>query len=72
MEPTNDDVIIVDAQPDVIMINMTTALTQCMILTGQGCRRRMPELTTHFRPINLEWVRPETDRYSRRDINAGG
>jgi hypothetical protein len=22
------------------MTNMTTALTQCMILTGHGCRRR--------------------------------
>jgi hypothetical protein len=40
MEPTDDYVIVVDAQPDVIMINMTTALTQCMILSGHGCRRR--------------------------------
>jgi hypothetical protein len=27
-------------QPDVIMMSMTTALTQCMILRGQGCSRR--------------------------------
>jgi hypothetical protein len=29
------------------MINMTTALAQCMILTGHGCRRR---------PINTDDV----------------
>jgi hypothetical protein len=27
-------------QPDVIITSMTTALIQCMILTGNGCKRR--------------------------------
>ena len=50
MEPRYDSVIIVDAQPDVIMINLTTALTQCMILTGHApmvSRRQMFRFSRH-------------------------
>src|SRR5258708_28030591 len=34
-------------------------------------RAAMGELITHFRPINLKWVRLEPSSYCRRDISAG-